>query len=113
MNTANYWKKCRLYRLPDKAVINKGLNPTTWTYLIPTSAEGTQLGSFPILSVTKKKRHEIKAIYQQKNITMHNKQYAENDIYWLFELGNPLDNMPQLKNIKPRAIVMVGENPIS
>ena len=110
MNTVGYWKKCRLYRLPDKAVRSEELNPATWSYLVPTAVDGTQLGNFPILSVVKKKRYEIRGIYQSKELPMHNKRGAEKDIYWLFMLGDPLGKMPILEGIKKRKVVVVGES---
>jgi len=109
MNTAIYWEKCRLYRLPDRVVQKEGLKPKAWTYLIPTAADGTQLGNFPILSVAKKKRYEIKDLYHSKNLPMHNRRGADNDIYWLFELGDPLEDMPELDAIEKRRVVFLRE----
>ncbi len=110
MNTTYYWEKCRLYRLPDKIVQKNKLEPHSWTYLIPTSANSEQLGSFPILSVIQKKRHEIKNIYDNNQIKMHNKNGAEQDLYWLFTLGDPLLNMPRLKDIMKKNVVLISES---
>ncbi|RLA72131.1 MAG: hypothetical protein DRG30_07695 [Epsilonproteobacteria bacterium] len=109
MNTEGYWKTCRLYRLPDRVVQREGLQPKIWTYLIPTAADGKQLGNFPILTVKKMKRDEIKKLYDNKQVTMHNKRGADNDVYWLFELGDPLENMPELDVIEKRKVVLLGE----
>ena len=41
---------------------------------------------------------------------MHNKRDAEEDLYWLFTLGDPLGKMPLLEDIKKRKVVIVGES---
>jgi predicted component of viral defense system (DUF524 family) len=102
MNTMNYWENCRLYRLPDRAVKKGNLYPEKWTYLIPASRDGEQLGNFPILSVKKMTRSEIKKQYDAQQIKMHSKSKAGDDIYWLFTLGEPLEQMPHFDDIENR-----------
>lgn len=70
MNTANYWKKCRLYRLPDRVVQKEELTPNTWTYLVPTAKDGMQLGIFPILGVARKQRDKIIETYIKSGIVL-------------------------------------------
>jgi len=60
------------------------------------------LGNFPILSVKKMTRSEIKKQYDAQQIKMHSKSKAGDDIYWLFTLGEPLEQMPHFDDIENR-----------
>lgn len=109
MNTPDYWERCRLYRLPDRVVKKEDLQPDSWGYLVPASRDGIQLGNFPILSVKKMRRDEIKKLYDKEQVTMHNRDGAGGDLYWLFKLGEPLEEMPELDAIGKRKVVVIGE----
>lgn len=41
---------------------------------------------------------------------MHNKNGAGDDLYWLFTLGEPINNMPKLKDIEKNKVVLVGDS---
>jgi hypothetical protein len=109
MNTQEYWENSRLYRLPNLAVKKENLEPWEWTYLIPTSGKGEQLGNFPILSVKLMARHDISQRYVSEEIPIYSKTSADDDLYWLFVLGEQLENMPILDSIEEGKVVFVGE----
>ena len=109
MNTQQYWDNCRMYRLPDIAVQKEKLEPEDWTYLIPTSGKGEQFGNLPILSVSQMPRVELSAHYADAGIDIYAKPSADDDLYWLIELGEPLENMPELNSIEKGKVVLVEE----
>ena len=109
MNTAKYWENCRYYRLPDRVVQKNDLEPKLWTYLIPTSRGGDQLGNFPVLSVVKMKRKDIKRLYDDQGTVMHNNRKRADEYYWLFTLGEPLDDMPALGSLGSKKVVLVQD----
>lgn len=109
MNTKDYWKKCRLYRLPVWAAEKQHLYPETWSYIIPVSPEGMTLGNFPVLSCERLKRHLIEEEYRKCQIPIYEKEECKQDDYWLFYLGDELQKMPDIKDLDPGEIVTAEE----
>ena len=109
MSTPEYWKTCCFYRLPVKRAENINLDKVRQGFLVPVNDVGEPLGTFPIVSVDKKKRCEIQIDYSLKNIAMPEKKGAENDDYYLFTLDPSLDYEPELVDIPEGQIFVIDD----
>ena len=89
MRNTDYWKKCRLYRLPMNAVGENDINPKEWMYLVP-SFQNKHFGLFPIRDVKVLTRKEIVNIYKSKGIYIDHRPNNDYSFYYLFFLEEPL-----------------------
>ena len=98
MRNQNYWNKCRLYRLPQKAVTNNMKDPQNWKYLVP-SFNNEHFGFFPILNVKLMRRKEIVEAYRSKGIYIDHRPNKDDTAYYLFYLDRPLSKHLEIESL--------------
>lgn len=100
-----YWKTCRLYRLPINHDEVAAVRPETWEYIAPQKTGRKHYGMFPVKDSQVLSRKEIKDIYAECGIPISPKPGSDEKEYWLFSLGDPIPAPEDLSNIKSGMVV--------
>jgi predicted component of viral defense system (DUF524 family) len=102
-----YWKKCRLYRIPVKQAEKEAISPDQWNFIAPQEDNQPHFGLFPILDATEMNRREIKRIYKKHDIYIsENPTYNERK-YWLFKLADPITITSPLEDLEKGKTVKI------
>jgi len=90
MASEEYWQTCRLYRLPVEEEAKVYAPARSWGWIVPTGADGTPYGRFPIRDSATLRRDEIVQIYRNQGIPIEDDAAKADRLYRLFWLDEPL-----------------------
>ena len=104
MDSSNYWKTCRLYRLPLSGLELLKVHPEHWTYIIP-QGQTQNYGLFPIITFETIERKKVIRRYRENNIPIYTSAEKADDLYILFELGEPLPVLVKTAKLRNRSVL--------
>ena len=104
MDSSNYWKTCRLYRLPLSGIEFLKVHPEHWTYIIP-QGQTQNYGLFPIITFETIERKKVIQRYRENNIPIYTSAEKADDLYILFELGEPLPVSVKTAKLRNRSVL--------
>jgi len=104
MDSLNYWETCRLYRLPLFGLESLDVHPEHWTYILP-QGQTKNYGLFPIITYEIIERRKVIQRYRENNIPIYTSAEKADDLYILFELGEPLPVSVKTAKLKNRSVL--------
>ncbi len=104
MDSLNYWESCRLYRLPLSGLKSLEVHPEHWTYILP-QGQTRNYGLFPIITYEIIERRKVIQRYKENNIPIYTSAAKDDDLYILFELGEPLPVSVKTAKLKNRSVL--------